>query len=262
LEDSTTLIGLSYELQAYFADNAASEDGATEISIDVEKSQGHISVSPAATELQSTYVFTLDDASLVGHGLLPEHRLGEIVVVAASICCKRVYLSPVLLRRSVPRLTGRTGMFGTLTSLVKSGKGESISEEQFLDLANRLLRLETMPGVPVANLRQGFTSYHRAVLSIDPSTRYGHVWAALEKSVNTHHDDTGPKFDRKAAVVVGELSQTIEPLRELNNKLKHAFRNLSDVQLLDQLYPTLQMKSLDLKSLTDTALKMRLKEVT
>ena len=78
------MLGLDYELQAFYADNGAIEGRATEISIQIEKSQGHISLSPAAARLQSAYIFSIDDASLIGFGQLPEDRLGEIVVLVAS----------------------------------------------------------------------------------------------------------------------------------------------------------------------------------
>lgn len=90
-------------------------------------------------------------------------------------------------------------MYGTLTSKVISGAGEIIKERQFLSLAERLLKLETKTGRAIANLRHGFISYYWGVLSIDPSSRYGHLWAALEKSVSAHAESTGKKFVFKAA---------------------------------------------------------------
>lgn len=81
------MVGLNFELQAFYADNGAVDGRATEISIEIEKSQGHISLSASDDGLQSAYVFSIDDASLIGYGKLPEDRLGETVVLAASMCC-------------------------------------------------------------------------------------------------------------------------------------------------------------------------------
>ncbi len=44
------MVGISYELQAFFVDNAAAEGAATEILIDIDGSRGKFRLPPEASD--------------------------------------------------------------------------------------------------------------------------------------------------------------------------------------------------------------------
>ena len=255
------MVSIGVQLEAYFADNVATASAITHIEVSVEPSAGYLAIKPVGGRLQSAYVLSVKEGSPVEFEQAPESSLEQIVSVAASLCCERIFLSPVSLRTNKLEVGGRMGFHGSLSLRLRSASSEHIDEKEFFDFCGIMIALRTAASLSALNLREALFSYHNATRSIDPITRFGHLWAAFEKAVNASQGPGGRMFDKRAAELIGVKSDEISGLRSLNNRLKHPLRGVSDIEAVRDMNSSVGNQSRLLKMVTDQALKLRMAEI-
>jgi len=215
-----------FQLQAFMVDNDAGERSRTEVPIELVNSRS-LHLTPACQVApQSTYVWTLDDARMIGFPDIDERKAAKVFAIALSVQAWRFLHSPVILSTvSLLHIIrgGRVRTGGVGSSL--SSRPITIDEDSFIEAAKRLKTAWTMEESRGRIMREAMNTYWDALHSVHVRSRFLSLWAALERAVN---DDgvkrTGDKFDTHAARITSFRPGDIKPLRDLNNWLKHADR--------------------------------------
>jgi hypothetical protein len=251
------LTSAEFQLQAFMVDNDGGERSGTEVPIELVNSRS-LHLTPAGQAApQSTYVWTLDDARMIGFPDIEERKAAKVFAIALSVQAWRFLHSPVILStvsllHIVRRGRVRTGLVG---SSLRSAP-ITIDEDSFIEAASRLKTVWTMGGIRGKIMREAMNSYWDALHSVHVRSRFLSLWAALERAVN---DDgvkrAGDRFDGHAASITSFSPGDIKPLRNLNNWLKHPDRVKRDEA---ETAAKKGVRSQTLKKLVDQSVSARL----
>jgi len=202
---------------------------------------------------QPTYKWTLDDASLIGYPAIDERDAAIVFAISISVQSWRLLHSPVLLlgRDSwgvTPGPEVRSPRVGMTTPPIV------VDERSFLKAAAAFSAVPTMTSTEGKIIRAAVNAYWDAMHSVWTRSRFLSLYAAFELTVNAVGTVTsGLKLDAKAAALIDAPPADIKPLRDLNNRFKHA----RAVRLFGEA-TSFRGESGHLKRLTDRALAVRL----
>jgi hypothetical protein len=213
---------VEYKLQAYMADNDAGAGGFTRIRLRLVNAHrlSRRRANPKAP--QSTYVWALDDRTIVGLPDLDSHQAAKVFAIALSVQSRRVLHSPVILNTvTVPEYSRRGPSLRASPMLISPRY--TVDERFFVEAATALKAVWGMSGDWGRLMRAAINAYWDALHAVQTRSRFLSLYAALELLVNAlPKEEKGGRFDKKAAGLAGASPAEIQPLRDLNNRLKHA----------------------------------------
>lgn len=211
-----------FQLQAFMVDNDAGEGAWTVAEIDLVKSRLlHLAPVAQAAPL-STYVWTLDDATIIGLPDIDHRQAAKVFAVALSVQAWRFFHSPVIVSTVSALRISPKGLFGSVTTKLTSPR-VTVEESSFVEAATALKTVWAMSGTRGKIIQEALNSYWDALHSVHRRSRFLSLWAAFERAVNDDGGDRrGTRFDNYAASITSFGCGDIKPLRELNNWLKHA----------------------------------------
>lgn len=213
---------VEFRLQAFMVDN---DPGYTKARLRLVNA-GHLRrASVERRAPQPTYVWTLDDASIIGYPDIGEREAAKVFSIALSVQSWRFLHSPVILRRvsslrikPSPQVSSPT--IGMTSPLVR------VDERSFIQAARELKKVLAMRGTRGKIMRAALNAYWDALFSARTRSRFLSLWAAFELALNADRPSgkelSGGDLDMAAARITTLGPQDIQALRKLNNRLKHA----------------------------------------
>lgn len=212
------MASITIDLQAFMADN---DPGSARSRFEV-LNQRHLRFTPLEVGPYPAQTWSLDDASLIGHGSIADDHLQMIFCISLSLQAWLFLHSPIIVSR-ISSLTIEPRPQVSGVTLGMSGYVITVDEDSFAAAAAGLGRGLTMGGDRGKMVRGAIRAYWDAVQSVRLRPRFLNLWAALELVINaTGKRARGPELDRKISRATHiSPKKNIAPLRELNNKLKH-----------------------------------------
>lgn len=251
------LTSAKFELQAFMTDNDAGERSGTEVPLELVDARVMHCVPADQPAPQSTYDWTLDDATVIGVPDIDHRDAAKVFAIALSMQAWRVLHSPVILSTVSLLHTVRRGrLFAGGVGTKLTSRVVTVDEGSFVEAAQALKRVWTMEGERGKIMREALNSYWDALHSVRTRSRFLSFWAAFERAVNDdgkRRDST--RFDDHAASATSFNSGEIGRLRGLTRLLKHADAlGRADTTLPQHMGPD----SAKLKRLVDRSLAARL----
>lgn len=142
----------------------------------------------------------------------------------------------------------------------------TINEKDIINVTNllysRSMFTKKISDVKFNNIKSSLDAYQQSIESIDMINRYENLYIAYEKAINGDLSDrNGAKFDSFASAYTGISSFNLKDLRDLNNGLKHTFKNQSDYNEFLILLSKINFHIINLKYITNIALLKRINEL-
>ncbi len=216
-------MSVSLRLQIVYVDNDVGERSATISRISLKNERLlHLEQEPEP-KLLTTCLWTLDDPSVIGIPDLDETEATKVFALALSVQSSRFLHSPVIIDTVSALGIDKKGMFGILSTKLVSPEVE-LDEDKFVEAAAALRKMWSRGGRSREVLLAAINSYWDGHLSVHVRSRYLNLWAALERLANAYSKKSvnGGDLDRRIGWLAGRVPHRIEPLRRLNNHLKHA----------------------------------------
>lgn len=149
------------------------------------------------------------------------------VIMACNLVMNRVAFSTCSLDSSHVMINVlRSSVSITDSVAVKVGRaGVVLDEVHAIDaLENIRYVFDAGDGssLKIHNLQKSLDRYLDGTQGISKSRAFGSIYESLEHATNFDADRTGDDFDKEVCNVTGDNTSTIEDLRCLNNRIKHA----------------------------------------
>ncbi len=244
---------VTVELQAFMVDNDPGW-AKTEFRL---VNQRHLSFSALREDTPfPVHVWTTDDASLVGYGSIDDRDVLKVFSIALSLQAWLFVHSNVIVSRQTSLQVEPAPVVGGV-AIGMSGYAITVDEDSFNAAATGLSNALGLAGDWGMLMRTSINAYWDAVRSVQTRPRFLNFWAALEVAVNAEgNPKTGLDLDKKVSGATGVSAGAVEPLRELNNRLKHGRASFSHAVEEPALF--LGSESSTLKRMCDHALASRL----
>lgn len=228
--EANDLGSFSCKLQVYMTDNDAGERSFTRARFRLVNTNSLSRKRANRSAPQSTYVWTLDDPSMIGMPDVSVDEGAKVFAIALSMQTQRFLHSPVILSTVAVPAVERSGpdflVGGIRTVLSSPGTGSHpniIDERKFAAAARCLRTVWSVRSSRGDILRESLNSYWDALHTVQRRGRILSLWAAFERAINDDGERRpGKKFDRHAARATGIEAQEIGSLRDLTRFLKHA----------------------------------------
>jgi hypothetical protein len=280
------MVGIIIECTGMLIDNFATQDNSVELDILLINCDGRLSLNSHPSKPRSKHEFILSDASDIGYSgkyNLDKEQSSEIFLLACTLLKPRNFLSCY----QPDRLSSRLIFDQPAHSNQQNGMRASNSEKILVDLnvachvsatvsthltsqfvidgyrlfwiIENLLRYRIFDAnnrtLTELNVIDAIKLYRDSLSATDPRSCYLSMYAAFEKIITSEKKRTGDEFDRFATYFTGMNQSKISHLRELENRLKHSYRNtVSDVAILKKFEENPRYELAQLKSVTDPAI--------
>ena len=216
------MTGVRYKLQAYMADNDVGKRSFQTVRLRLANARVLSRRRANRGAPLSTYLWSLEDAAVIGLRDLDERDAAKIFAIGLSVQSWRFLHSPVILS-TVAALDYDPGTDVGRVSIKLTSPTVVLDEQLFLQAAQGLKAAWMIPGSRGDILREAINSYWDALHAVLRRSRILSLWAALEKAVNDDGKSRpGGSFDRHAATATGWEEADIKRLRDLTRWLKHS----------------------------------------